>query len=479
MSLGNTLFSDDLEAGTGNWAFGNFSGSFLGWSRTTGYAASGAFSLRGNDAVGPFLNTFAAMNTDATVSAGQATFLHFNHAFGFEQSPSTGRMYDGGWLEYSTDGGSKWTDAKLLFSAGKNYSGSIIAGFGNPNGGHAAFTSDSHGYVSSRFDLSSLAGKNVRFLWRMSTDGSAYDRGWRVDDVRIYTCVGVPSIPSLLAPAANGLTTDYTPTLDWADSTLGLDHYQLQVDDNSDFLSLFLDQITIPSTYTFATPLTQAKTYYWRVRAFNATGQASDWSPVRILYTAVVPPTVNFPANNFTPPTARPLFDWANATGATSYSIQISTSQTFATFIVNLNVSPSAYVMPTDLPRNTLLFWRVRANGVHGSGDWSRVRHFDSANPPGVPVLISPANAAVTSLQPTLDWNDPSPAADYYDVQISTDSTFATFLGRGFSGRSNFSSYTPSATLGGATTYSWRVRAVNAAGQFSAWSAVRNFKTPP
>ncbi|MEK7787677.1 MAG: hypothetical protein AAB658_19920, partial [Chloroflexota bacterium] len=378
--------------------------------------------------------------------------------------------------EYSTDVGSNWTDAKLLFSAGKNYSASIIAGFGNPNGGHPAFTSDSHGYVSSRFNLSTLAGQSVRFRWRMSTDGSAFDRGWRVDDVRIYTCTGVPGIPSLLAPAANGLTTDYTPTLDWADSTPGLDHYQIQVDDNSDFLSLLLDQTVIASDFT--PTLDPAKTYYWRVRAFNATGQASNWS-TRTLHTAVVPPTVNFPASNFTPPTARPLFNWANVTGATSYTLQISTQQNFSTFVLNSIISPSAYVMPTDLPRNTLLFWRVRANGVHGSGDWSRVRHFFSANPPGVPALVSPANAAiVTGSQPTLDWNDSSPAADYYEVQISTDSTFATFLGRGFSGKSYQSNYTPQAALNPGTPYFWRVRAVNAAGPFSQWSATRSFTTP-
>ena len=147
---------------------------------------------------------------------------------------------------------------------------------------------------------------------------------------------------------------------------------------------------------------------------------------------------------------------------------------------MNAILTPSAYVMPTDLPRNTLLFWRVRANGAHGSGDWSRVRHFFSANPPGVPVLVSPANnATVTSNQPTLDWNDSSPAADYYEVQISTVSTFATFLGRGFSGRSYQSNYTPQAALSPGTTYHWRVRAVNAAGQFSTWSAGRSFTTPP
>ena len=474
MALGTTLFFDDLETNANQWTPLN-----PPWYRTTGYAVSGIYSLYGDDSV-TFANYSAVMNTALNNLPANA-FLHFKHAFGFEDFSTS--YYDGGVLEYSTDGGMNWFDAKPLFSDGKNYSGTIPIPYGNPLGGRQAFVADSHGYVSSRYNLSSLAGQNIRFLWRVGTDFIGYDLGWLVDDVRIYTCVGVPGIPSLLTPAANGLTADYTPTLDWADSAPGLDHYQIQVDDNSDFLSLLLDQITTPSTYTFATPLIPAKAYYWRVRAFNATGQASDWSPTRTLYTAVVPPTLNFPASNFAPSTTRPLFDWTNVAGATSYTLQISTSQNFTTFVLNAILTPSAYVMPTDLPRNTLLFWRARANGAHGSGDWSRTRHFFSANPPGVPVLVSPANnATATSSQPTLDWNDSSPAADYYEVQLSTFSTFATFLGRGFSGKSYQSNYAPSAALSASTTYFWRVRAVKNSGaglELSSWSAVRSFATPP
>jgi Zn-dependent metalloprotease len=470
-----TLFFDNMESVTTNWTFGSL--GFGLWNRVTGFAASGVYSLYGSNSA-TFTDSYAAMSNEYLLPAN--AFLHFKHAFGFEDYATS--YYDGGVLEYSTDNGTSWTDAKPLFSDGKNYGGKIMPTiyYGNPLGGRDAFVADSHGYVSSRYNLSTLAGQNVRFRWRTATDNAYYDWGWFVDDVRIYTCTGVPSIPSLLTPTANGLTTDYTPTLDWADSTPGLDHYQIQVDDNIAIQApLIVDQTTTSSTFTISTPLNPASTYYWRVRAFNTGGFSSDWSPVRILYTAVVPPTINFPASSVTPPTTRPLFDWANVAGASSYTLQISTRQNFTTFVLNAILTPSAYVPTTDLPRNTLLFWRVRANGVHGSGDWSRTRHFFSADPPGVPVLVSPANNATAALPPALDWNDSSPAADYYEVQISTISTFATLLGRGYSGRAYQSNYTPIAALSPGTPYFWRVRAVNAAGQFSQWSAVRSFTTPP
>ena len=174
----------------------------------------------------------------------------------------------------------------------------------------------------------------------------------------------------------------------------------------------------------------------------------------------------------------RPLFDWDNISGASSYSIEIATDQNFTRLVLNLIITPSAYVPTADLPKGTLLFWRVRANGTNGPSTWSRVRHFDTPNPPNVPTLLSPAhNATVANGQPTLDWSDSSPGVDHYEVQISTSATFASTLGRGRGGRTGVSQYTPEVALGPGTYY-WRVRAVNAQGHFSQWSAARSFSVP-
>ncbi len=191
------------------------------------------------------------------------------------------------------------------------------------------------------------------------------------------------------------------------------------------------------------------------------------------------PPGLLFPHSLRLPQTLRPLFDWAKVNRATSYTLQISTNPTFTALVLNINVTPSAYVVTVDLPRNALLYWRVRANNSNGPGEWSRVRHFNSPNPPGAPTLVAPAhNVIVPGHQPTLDWNDVNPPATYYEVQISTDGNFTTLLGRGQGGRTNLSQYAPETALASNTPYFWRVRAVNGDGQFSQWSAVRSFKTP-
>ncbi|MBI3240820.1 MAG: hypothetical protein HYZ49_00800 [Chloroflexi bacterium] len=287
-----------------------------------------------------------------------------------------------------------------------------------------------------------------------------------------------PGIPTLVAPAHNSTTTDYTPTLDWNDSTGNLDHYQLQVDDNSNFSSPTIDDSTLTtSDFTPGAPLNADVTYYWRVRAYNNLNQSFGWSSTFTFKTIVQSPApANLAANS-----TRPVFDWNNVSGADSYSIQISTSQTFATLLVNLNVSASAYVPTVDLPRGVLIFWRVKANGALGASNWSRTRHFDSATPPtSAPLMVAPAAGAAVTGSPTLDWNDLTPAPAYYEVQISTDN-FATWLGRGRGGRTAVSQYTVELALA-SNAYYWRVRAVNYSAdgllQFGPWSARRAFVVP-
>jgi len=59
--------------------------------------------------------------------------------------------------------------------------------------------------------------------------------------------------------------------------------------------------------------------------------------------------------------------------GATSYTIQVSTNNTFTLLVVNATVTPSTYSSTVNLPVGTL-YWRVRANGLNGPSLWSVTR---------------------------------------------------------------------------------------------------------
>ncbi len=238
------LFFDDIESGSGNWTSGSNSGTIYWFvPQTTSsigfadpYATSGVGNIWGFSQgypLGATSDTYLAMNSDVTLPSN--AYLHFNHSFGFESNSAGTIFYDGGVLEYSTTGGSSWTDAGSLISH-NNYNGTISSGYGNPLADRSAFAADSRGYISSRADLSSLAGQNVRFRFRIGTDSDVYDYGWFIDDVRIYTCESTNT-----APTISGLPDQMVPMNDSADDAIDLWAYADDAEDADADLTFTID----------------------------------------------------------------------------------------------------------------------------------------------------------------------------------------------------------------------------------------------
>jgi len=363
-----SLYRDDFESGETNWSITGSPKNV--WLLKDTYATSPIHMFHGNDEL-KSNDSSLTMKTRVTVPVDAKAFLHFKHAFLFEHDQV---YYDGGVLEYSINNGSTWVDAKPLFSAGQNYKGTIYNSSGSANKlkGRPAFVGDSHGYVSSRYDLISLAGKKVQFRWRMATDQYVSFLGWFVDDVQIYTCIGKPSKPVLSSPANNALVSDYTPDLDWSDSTPAPVTYQIQVADNNAFSAPTYNQKDL-STSDFSVPadLAPNTTYYWRVRAYNALNKPGAWSTVFSFRTVIAPPVLLTPTDGETLATLQPALDWEDVAGATGYTIQASDASDFSNKLVDLNVTSSDYQVLTDLPSATTIYWRVQALGSNGPSDWS------------------------------------------------------------------------------------------------------------
>lgn len=214
------VFADDLEnAASGNWISAPVTGTVNEWyypqqsaplTRTqqiagASYATSGKNNFWGYDQ-GP--NDFQqpsepgdyaiAMTHDVILPAN--AFFHFRHAYDFETGLDYNTFnyvnFDGGVVEYSMDSGTTWQDAGPLFDE-HGYDGTLPqeSDTDNPLHDRPAFVGVSYGYTSSRANLSPLAGKQVRFRFRIGTDsyGDAY--GWFIDDIRVYTCSDTPPAP--------------------------------------------------------------------------------------------------------------------------------------------------------------------------------------------------------------------------------------------------------------------------------------------
>ena len=177
------VFFDDLESGTSKWTHALITGTDVWEVADTSstwykqYATSGTHNIYGYNK-NSISDSYMAMTSAVLIPAN--AFLHFNHSHNFEAG-----AFDGGVVEYSNGGA--WTDAGPLFLE-NGYNGTVSSSYGNPLGGRSAFVDESNGYISSRLDLSSLAGQNVKFRFRIGTDTSVDNYGWHIDDVRIYTC---------------------------------------------------------------------------------------------------------------------------------------------------------------------------------------------------------------------------------------------------------------------------------------------------
>jgi hypothetical protein len=192
-------------------------------------------------------------------------------------------------------------------------------------------------------------------------------------------------------------------------------------------------------------------------------------------------PSLLSPANGAYTKDSTPFLDWSTVTGASAvhYQLQVDNNADFSSPAVNSSsVSSSSYTVTTALANGTY-YWRVRAVDVAGNASaWTSARYFrvDTVAPP-VPSLISPANGAHTKdSTPFLDWStvtDASPV--HYMLQVDNHADFSSLV-FGSSSVSS-SSHTLTAALANGTYY-WRVKAVDAAGNASAWTASRYFVVP-
>jgi len=119
--------------------------------------------------------------------------LTFRHNFDLEASdmdPNVG--FDGGVLELSTDGGNTFQD---IIAAGGSfvmggYNRTIATNRGSPIAGRQAWSGTSGGYITTVVNVPSFQTLG-RLRWRMASDNSGGNQGWRVDSLNITWCNGM------------------------------------------------------------------------------------------------------------------------------------------------------------------------------------------------------------------------------------------------------------------------------------------------
>ncbi|MBI2888161.1 MAG: hypothetical protein HYY02_13285 [Chloroflexi bacterium] len=219
-------------------------------------------------------------------------------------------------------------------------------------------------------------------------------------------------------------------------------------------------------------------------------------------------PAPSAPAHCATLPAFETSFRWANPAGATQFELRVVpyASDGPGLDIISDVSGPSgafSVLAPPDwyflLPDMTYT-WTVRTTSATVFitpedprwGPWSPAWVFRTpkASSAGITPLAPPDRSAVTTLTPTLQWQDSAPAAWYYEVQLSTDPAFETDPAKatafvywemrhgGVTTPRNSYAVSPEYPLAPGATYYWRVRPrVQGDGVSVAWSPAWRFTT--
>lgn len=191
--------------------------------------------------------------------------------------------------------------------------------------------------------------------------------------------------------------------------------------------------------------------------------------------------TLSFTPNPGTPTSATPqgigagttpTFTWSAAAYAERYTIAIDTSNQFLNPTIVGDLVTLSYT-PTDPLADGNYFWRVRAENIVGSGNWSATRSFTiDTTVPSAPDLVSPNADVLLAAPPTFTWNGSTDANTplTYTVEIDGDASFTAPIAKTIT--TNATTATPETLSDG--VYFWRVRVSDPAGNENV-STVRSF----
>jgi len=289
----------------------------------------------------------------------------------------------------------------------------------------------------------------------------------------------VPPVPTLLSPANGASTNDSTPFLDWSTVTAATTvHYRIQVGNNADFSTPSVNETWVESSSYAVSAALPDGVYYWSVSAVDAEGSMSAWTATwSFTVDTVVPPvpTLISPANGASIDDSTPFLDWSTVTATTlvHYRIQVDNNADFSTPSISESwVESSSYTVSTALP-DGVYYWRVSAVDAEGSmtawtASWSFTIDATDTVVLNAPTLVSPANGASTNdTTPFLDWSTVKAATTvHYRLQVDNNADFSSPL---ISKSWVTWSYVTLNTLP-AGKYYWRVSAVDAEGNTSAWT---------
>ncbi len=232
---------------------------------------------------------------------------------------------------------------------------------------------------------------------------TSLDRNYNESAMSSVLQVNPPPVPVLAYPLNNSVNIEDTIEFKWNYPNLA-SSYRLQISKVSNFDSLIVyDVSNITDTLKVVSGLEGQTQYYWRVSSTNAGGTGSFSAAFNFSTGFPTTPLLAYPLNNTGNIPVDTTIYWYPSTAAVSYDLLLARGADFATntIVVNAAGITDTSLVVSGLQANTFHFWKVRANNIYGTSNWSLVWRFKTFNPSGIEdEELNPPNYALEQNYP-------------------------------------------------------------------------------
>ena len=331
---------------------------------------------------------------------------------------------------------------------------------------------------AAKYEVYRARSKNGEYIKYSTVTGTSYTNTSYIENGNTYyykvralksdstagawsSVVSVTYKQTLSAPAVTGGNdAQGRPTLTW-NAVSGAAKYEVYRARSKD--GTYTKYSTTTGTaYTNSSYLTSGATYYYKVRALGANGNAGPYSAVvsvtcRLKLTA---PTVTGGKDS----QGRPTLKWNAVTGAAKYEVYRARSKD-GDYIKYSTVTGTSYTNTSYIENGNTYYYKVRALGSDGTaGPDSTPVSVTYKAPFGAPLVTGSKDSQG---RPALKWDKVTDAAKYEVYRArSKDGTYSLMSTQSATG------YTNTSYLANGTTYYYKVRALKANGTASAYSSV-------
>jgi len=266
--------------------------------------------------------------------------------------------------------------------------------------------------------------------------------------ITVLTAPIAPTANQATSITASGFTASWLPVS-------GVTTYLVDVSDNDSFNPLVVGYPkTVSATSLAVTNLNAGTIYKYKIRAFNGTASANSG----VISVLTLPGS---PVATITPSSISQtgfLLNWASVTGASSYTIEIS-SDNFNTFVSNYGPKLTSLTSENVMGLNPGTSYTVRVKAFNATGS-SVSTQLTTVTLPAKPELNVPSQ--ITQNGFTIDWAALTQITGY-ELEISSNE-FVDLL-TGYNPKVTTERSVLITTLSSGTVYKLRLRGYNTSGK--------------